>query len=151
MFGPGLYFASDSWVWRTDLVPVAGKLFSAEIYITNVESHRGGQSRKSELIFFLTDKHQKFVLSENIGDEYKNPFYLQVQQGLHAARTITVYIKESELDEYEPKVYQIDTDRGTLIDFESVRTEHSNVAIFMLALGIGCILLVFYARNKSFN
>jgi hypothetical protein len=146
----GLYLSSQSWVWRSDLVPVSGKLSSAEIYSTNVES-RGTRSRKSELIFFLVGIHQKFRFSQNIGEKYGNPFYYKIQEGLYAARTVTVYIRPSELQEYEPKVYQIDTDRGTLIDFESIRTEDSSLAILMLVLGVGSFVMFFYFRNKSFN
>lgn len=145
--GLGFYLSSQSWVWRSDLVPVVGKLSSADVYITNVES-RGAQTRRSELVFFLAGKHQKFRLSENIGEEYRNPFYYKIQEGLSAARTVSVYIKKSELNAYEPKVYQIDTDRGTLVDFESTRTEHSTLAIFMLSMGVGCFAVFFYLRNK---
>ncbi|MBK6281729.1 MAG: hypothetical protein IPF54_02820 [Draconibacterium sp.] len=54
-----------------------------------------------------------------------------------------MWIKKSQVDVFEPKVFQIDMDKTTLVGFESVQTENSPLTAFMLVVGLGSIAFTF--------
>ena len=142
----GLYELPTIWTFKSSLTPVTGTLYSADVNVTTVSS-KGSKSQKSELIFYLNESPQKYSLVENIGSEYRNSEYEKILQGLRAAKRITIWIKTGDVDEDEPKVFQIDGDNFTLLDFETVRTEKTPIVIFLLTMGTGCFLLVLRMRR----
>jgi len=144
--GFGIYQLSTIWTFKSNLTQIKGTLRDADTYVTNVTDRRGHESRKSELIFYINGQQQKFHFVENIGDEWHNDKYEKILQGLKRADTITVWVKKSEVAEYEPEVFQIDNDRTTLLDFETVRTDKSPLTAFMLLLGLGSITAFLWFR-----
>ena len=128
----GIYELPTIFTSRSSLTQIKGTLRRADTYITNVTDRRGHRSRKSELIFYLNERKQKYRFAENIGDSYVDEKYEKILRGLRHADTISVWVKKSKVDEYEPKVFQIDNDKTTLLDFESVKTENGAVTAFKL-------------------
>jgi hypothetical protein len=106
-----LYQPPTIWTFKSNLTQIKGTLRSSDTYITNVTDRRGHDSRKSELIFYINGRQQKFYFAENIGDEWSNEKYEKILQGLQKADTVTVWVRKSEVDEYEPEVFQIENDR----------------------------------------
>lgn len=154
--GFGIYQLPTIWTFKSNLTQIKGTLRAADTYITNVTDRRGHESRKSELIFYINGRQQKFHFAENIGDEWRDEKYEKILQGLKRSDTITVWVRKSEVDEYEPEVFQIDNDRTTLLDFETVRTDKSPMTAFMLLLGLGSITAFLWFRfpvkfNKIFG
>lgn len=156
LIGFGLYQPPTIWTFKSNLTQIKGTLRSSDTYITNVTDRRGHESRKSELIFYINGRQQKFYFAENIGDEWRNEKYEKILQGLKRADTVTVWVRKSEVDKYEPEVFQIDNDRTTLLDFETVRTDKIPLTAFMLLLGLGSITAFLWFRfpdkfNKIFG
>lgn len=154
--GFGIYQLPTIWTFKSSLTEIKGTLRAADTYVTNVTERQGHESRKSELIFYINGRQQKFYLSENIGDEWRDEKYEKILQGLKRADTVTVWVRKSEVNEYEPEVFQIDNERTTLLDFETVRTDENPITAFMLLLGLGSITAFLWFRfpdtfNKIFG
>jgi hypothetical protein len=142
----GIYQLPTIWTFKSNLTQIKGTLRSAETYVTNVKDSRGHESRKSELIFYINGRQQKYYFAENIGDKWRDDKHEKILQGLKRADTVTVWVRKSEVDEYEPEVFQIDNERTTLLDFETVRTDKSPMTVFLLILGVGSIILFLWFR-----
>lgn len=154
--GFGIYQFPTILTFKSSLTQIKGTLRAADTYVTNVTDRRGHDSRKSELIFYINGRQQKFYFAENIDDEWSNTKYEKILQGLKRSDTVTVWVRKSEVDEYEPEVFQIDNDNTTLLDFETVRTEKSPLTAFILLLGLGSITAFLWFRfpdkfNKIFG
>lgn len=154
--GFGIYQLPTIWTFKSSLTQIKGTLRNANTYVTNVTERQGHESRKSELIFYINGHQQKFYLAENIGDEWRDEKYEKILQGLKRADSVTVWVRKSEVNEYEPEVFQIDNERTTLLDFETVRTDESPITAFMLLLGLGSITAFLWFRfpdkfNKIFG
>lgn len=147
--GLGLYQFTNLLTFKSQLTEIKGVLSSADVYVTTVtERSRGTKSQKSELIFYLSGRQQKFGLVENIGSNYKNLEFEQLRKSLRRADSVAVWVKQSEVENYEPKVFQIDADRKTILEFEKVRTKDSGLTLFLLFLGLSTIYFrVFYAQK----
>jgi len=144
--GLGIFQLPTIWTFKSELTKIRGTLRAADANVTNVTDRRGHDSRKSELIFYLNRRKQKFYLAENIGDEWYNNKYENLLKGLKHADTITVWVKKSEVDEYKPEIFQIDTDRITLLEFETVRTAKSPFTALILLVGLGSITAFLWFR-----
>ncbi|MCB0538671.1 MAG: hypothetical protein KDE33_14220 [Bacteroidetes bacterium] len=143
--GFGIFQFSTLLTFKSQLTDIKGLLSSAETYVTTVtERSRGSKSQKSELIFYISGRQQKFRLVENIGNDYHNEEFEKIKKDLKRADSITVWVKKTELDTYEPKIFQIDTDRKTILEFEKVRTKDSGLTLFFLFLGIGSLIFYFW-------
>jgi hypothetical protein len=150
--GFGIYQLPTIWTFKSNLTQIKGTLHSADTYVTNVTDRRGHESRKSELIFYINERQQKFYISESIGDKWRNDKHEKILQGLKRADTVTIWVRKSEIDEYEPKIFQIDSDNTTLLDFKRVRTENSPLTVFLLLLGLGSITAFLWFRfPEKFN
>jgi hypothetical protein len=144
--GFGIYQLPTILTSKSNLTQIKGTLRSAETYVTNVTDRRGHESRKSELIFYLNGRQQKYYFARNIGNEWRDEKYEKILQGLKRADTVTVWVRKSEVDDYEPEVFQIDNERTTLLDFETVRTDKNPITAFLLLLGLGCITAFLWFR-----
>ncbi len=142
----GIYQLPTIWTFKSNLTSIKGTLRAADTYVTNVTDRRGHESRKSELIFYINERKQKFYFAENIGDEWRNEKYEKILQGLKQADTVTVWVRKSEVNEYEPEVFQIDNERITILDVETLRTEKSPMTAFVLLLGLGSITAFLWFR-----
>ena len=63
------------WTSDADLTQLKGNLQAVNTYVSTVTDRRGHTSQKSEMIFFLNDRKQKYQLTENIGDKYYDDKY----------------------------------------------------------------------------
>ena len=154
--GFGLYQLPTILTFKSSLTQIRGTLRTADTYVTTVTDRRGHESRKSELIFYINGRQQKFYLAQNIGDKWRDEKYRKILKGLERADTVTVWVRESEIDEYEPQVFQIDNEKGTLLDFEMVRDRERPITAFVLLLGLGSIAAFIRLRfpnrfNKIFG
>lgn len=142
----GIYQLPTILTFKSSLTQIKGTLRSADTYVTSVTDRQGHDSRKSELVFYINGRQQKFYFAENIGDEWRDKKYEKILQGLKRADTVTVWVRKSEVDDYQPEVFQIDNEQTTLLDFETVRTDKSPLTAFMLLLGFGSITAFIWFR-----
>ncbi|MEO6670973.1 MAG: hypothetical protein ABIN36_15945 [Ferruginibacter sp.] len=155
IFLAGLWYLPVLLTFHFQLTKITGTLRTGKVYISTVESTRWryfkhtSKSQKSELIFFLNEYNKKFSLIGNIGDNYQNIKFDEILDNLKYADSVSVWIKKSEKKYYQPKIFQIDADKNTLLDLESVRTEHSYIAVFLLGLGILMVLLFYWTRKEG--
>lgn len=137
------------WTPKSSLTPLKGTLQSCDMYVTPVSStNRHGyeaKSQKAELIFYLNEHKKKFALMENIGNDYRDEDYENIKSKLNRAETVTVWVKKSELDYWEPQVFQIDTDSETVLDFQTVRFKEQPLTAFLLLMGLSCVIFPIYA------
>jgi hypothetical protein len=134
---------------KSSLIPLNGTLRSCDTYVTSVGSTSKigyeAKSQKAALIFYLNEHKKKFALVENIGSDYRKEEYEVIKSKLTRAGSVTVWVKKSELDFWEPQVFQIDTEMETVLDFQAVRFKHRPVTAFLLLIGLGCIAFPIYA------
>ncbi len=139
-----------TWTPKSSLTPVRGTLLNSETYVTTVISKNRrffkheSKSQKSELIFYLFEFKNKFKLQENIGSNQRNAEYEKLKTKLDMADSVTVWVKKSETDYWEPTVFQVDADNHTILDLDTVRFKDRYLKTFLFILGIGCILLPLY-------
>jgi hypothetical protein len=60
-----------------------------------------------------------------------------------------VWVKKSELSYWDPQVFQIETDRGTVLDFQTVRFKDRPLTVFLFLMGLGCVLFPVYVLNPN--
>ena len=137
------------WTPISSLVALRGTLQSCNTYVTTISSKGwygyAAKSQKAELIFYLHEHKKKFVLAENIGSDYIHKEFNQIKDKLDRANSVNVWIKRSELEYWEPQVFQIEADKEKALDFQSVRFKNRPLTAFLLFMGIGCILFPIYA------
>lgn len=145
--GFAIYQLPTIWTFKSSLFPLHGTVKYADTYVTTVNDGRGHKSQKSELVFYLNEYNKKFCLVENIGNSFTNEEYQSILKGLRKADSVTVWVKKSDHQEFQPKVFQIDRDgKLTLLEFERVRTADSPLTAFMLVLGLGSIGFYFWTK-----
>jgi len=130
------YFFFDSMgTNKGSLTTLPGTIKDFNIRIDNVSSrNRMGyeaKSRRATLFFSLNEYSKIFKLSENIGQKYYHQDYNRIVNFLKNSRTISVWIKKSDLQSIEPKVFQIDANDQTVLDFQTVKNEYSGVIAFL--------------------
>jgi hypothetical protein len=137
------------WTPKSSLIPLKGTLQSCDTYVTPVSStNRYGyeaKSQKAELIFYLNEHKKKFALMENIGSDYRNEDYEDIKSKLNRANMVKIWVKKSEMDYWEPQVFQIDTDSETVLGFQTVRFKERPLTAFLLLMGLACVLFPIYA------
>lgn len=137
-------------VTKSNLVKLEGSISYSDIFIENV-SVKGrlgteSRSRKASLIFWLKGYNKQFIIHENIGQQFRHPVYNRLLNSLKASESVSVHIKKSSLSDFQPKVFQIDADGETLLDFQSVKSEYFGVSIVVLIFGLIIIIYSLYQK-----
>ncbi|WP_339786168.1 hypothetical protein [uncultured Imperialibacter sp.] len=135
---------------RSSLTELSGSIRNSEILIDNV-SRKGRlgnevRSRRATLIFSLNEHQKLFKLRENIGHEFSNSEYDRLSRLLLNSESVSVWISESQVDSIEPKVFQIDVNGQTILDFDSVTSKYSAVSALLLFLGLGATGFALYSK-----
>ena len=144
--GYGIYQFSTLLTFKSQLTSIKGVLSSVDTYVTTVkERTRGADSQKSELIFYISGRQQKFKLIENIGNKFRNEDFEKIRKDLKRADSITVWVKKKEREIYEPKIFQIDADQKTILEFEKVITQDNGITFLLLFFGIGSLVFYFWS------
>jgi hypothetical protein len=144
--GLGIYELQDSFVIKSRLVELSGTIRSADTYTESNTDRKGHSSQKGELIFYLNGHNKKFYMAHNIGDEYFDKEYENIAIQLKRADNVSVWVRGRDIDEYQPKIFQITSGDEVILDYDNVRTEKSALTMFMLIFGFGSILLFLYLR-----
>lgn len=144
----GIYMIPRSIVFRSQLTELKGTLSAENILVKTVNSGRKS-SQTSTLSFYLNEYKKKFVLVENVGNSWASLDHQRIERDLRVARDIIVSIKQSELDEYQPRVFEIRSDEKIILDFEEVKDQSRYLMAFFIAMGIGAIIAWYYFRKPA--
>lgn len=144
------FFVPDLLTTKSSLAPLEGTIESAQYYVENVSSrNRIGyetKSKRAKLVFNLIEYQKKFELFENIGSENEHKKFRNLSNRLNKSKQATIWIRRSELDKWEPKVFQIDINGRTELEFNEVRTKNGYIFIFLFFMGTGSILLLMWRK-----
>ena len=131
----------DVWTSDTDLTKVKGTLHSASTYVNTVTDSHGRSSQQSNLIIFLNDIKQKYQIIENIGDKYYDDSYQQMRLRLQKADSVSIWIRKSQINNWDPKVFQIKSDDTILLSANDVRDNEGDGLIMIVSFGVLCIAI----------
>jgi|AVFP01.1.fsa_nt_gi hypothetical protein len=135
---------------KYSLTELKGTIQNSDVIVDNVSSrNRMGYEAKSRraTLYFRLNEHQKlFKLVENIEQDYSHEDYERISKSLNNSKTASVWINKSELNSSNPKVFQIDVNEQTILDFNTVKSEHAGIFIFMLLLGTGMTGFALYSK-----
>ncbi|WP_054851293.1 hypothetical protein [Olleya sp. ITB9] len=141
------FFASTLFTFKSSLIEQNGKIENLNTHYTEVESSRGSKSVKSELKFTLNSTHSFYVLMKNIGYSRYNERFEKLENQLKKSEIVTVWIKESEKEEYKPTVFQIADKNGNILyDFNESKS-HSRFG-FLISFALGIFGIGLYLRHK---
>lgn len=152
LIGLSVMQISELWLSKSDLYPLKGTLSSANFYVFNVKSSRGSDTKAIELIFYLKEYNKKLRVVEPI-DEYQygyNNRIITLHKALLNSNNITVWVNNSDTQEYSPKIYSINNDDKELLSLTEMQASKRYPTIIMLIAGLLLILApIFY--NKYLN
>lgn len=135
---------------KYSLTELKGTIQNSDVIVDNVSSrNRMGyeaKSRRATLYFRLNEYQKLFKLVENIEQDYSHDDYERISKSLNNSKTTAVWISKSELNSPNPKVFQIDVNKQTILDFKTVKAEHSGIFILMLSLGMGMTGFALYSK-----
>ncbi len=135
---------------QNSLIALRGTIKSSEILVENV-SFRGrfGIERKSKraTLYFSLYEHQKlFELVENIGQNIRHEKFERFSKSLTKSHSIAVWINKSDRDKFNPKVFQIDVNERTILDFETVKSRYNGIFVCMMLIGVGLLSFTLFSK-----
>lgn len=141
----GLIEFKTVFTFKFSLAPISGTINNVKTYVSTVSS-KGHKSQKSELIFHLRGHNQQFELSRNIGDGIIDEEYESWCKVLEKADSVKIWVRESEIRDYQPQIFQIEADNEILLAHETVRQGPALLAFSMTILGLGSLLLFSFLK-----
>ncbi|WP_179336143.1 hypothetical protein [Winogradskyella costae] len=141
------FFAPTLFTCKSSLIEHHGYVENLNTFYTEVEHWRGSKSTKSELKFSLNSTHSFYVLMKNIGQSGYNKRFETLEKQLRKSKTVTVWIKESQNEEYKPTVFQIaDINGNILYDFKESKS--LSKFGFLISFGLGIFGIGLYLIHK---
>lgn len=138
---------------KSSLTELKGTIQNSDVIIDNVSSkNRMGYesiSLRATLYFRLNEHEKLFKLVENIEQDYSHAEYERISKSLNQSHSVAVWINKSELNSPKPKVFQIDVNEQTILDFNTVKAEHVGIFVFMLLLGTGMTVFALYSKYPA--
>lgn len=127
-------------VSKNNLIQVTGLLKDSGTHVQKVSSTsrygRTSYSNRITLYFTLVEQPYIFKLNKNIGIERIDEDYETLNRVIRHAEEISVWIRKDELESLEPKIFRLATEKTTLITFDSVKHEFSNMIMFLFLVGL---------------
>lgn len=144
---------SKLWVSENDLFLIKGQISSADYYITKNTDARGRPSNFSEVIFYLYSEDYKFVLKRNIDRHFHCDEHQNIQQRLRRSDSAKVWIKKSDINNYQPEIYGLYANNTELISIDEAKSEHRSeyfiYVIFGLIAIIVPILITYFSEDTD--
>lgn len=129
------------------LIPLEGTIKttnSSEGISTNKDRY-GHETYKrfSTLVFSLNEFKKNFIVSGGSANPLYNGYTEsdKIESYLKGSNKVIVWIKRWDETQVEPKVFRIDIDGRTELNFETDRSRAQKALIFMLIFGVICIYL----------
>jgi len=137
-------------ITKKSLVELKGTNKNSKVFVENVSSRNRigyeAKSRRATLYFSLNEYNKLFKLQKNIGQDYSHVEYNRISNSLSNSKKVTVWINQTELNDFNPKVFQISANGTILLDYETVKSEHSGIFLFLLLLGFGATGFALYNK-----
>ncbi len=140
----GTYIIFPFLVFDSQLTKIKSTLRNSTTYVSTVEA-KGHQSQKSELIFYLNHYPNQFALRENIGGRFINERFEKINDILRNSENATVWIKKSQIDDFAPMIYQIDTNiESNIYNYKSENSKALQFGLTFMVIGlillVGCVI-----------
>lgn len=129
------------WVSENDLFLIKGQISSADYYITKNTDHRGRPNNLSEVIFYLYSQDYKFTLSRNIDRHFHCDEHQRIQQQLQRSDSAKVWIKKSDINNYQPEIYRLYANNTELISIDETKSEHRSGYFIYMIFGLLAIII----------
>jgi len=142
IIGACILFLPSAFISENQLTKIQGKVAHSKAYVEDIPNKKGileTNSKRSSLEFKLTGYPQIFYLREHLGniDTYNsNTTYYNLNEALKNTEMITVWFKESYLNEDQPEIFRLDLDGRTEIHPQDVRLKSQNLLILMSIVGL---------------
>jgi GH43 family beta-xylosidase len=138
---------------KNSLSHLSGQVIYSDLAIDEVSSkNRIGvesKSKRATLVFMLKGQSQLFRLAENIGKDYDHIEYRKLLERLRAAQQVVVWIKSSDEQIHEPKIFQVDIDNKTYLDFVTVKYKNAWIFAFTMLVGLTSMTVVLYKEYPN--
>ena len=143
------FFAPTLLTSKSSLIEQKGNVIYIKTSYIPVESN-GAKSIKARLVIRLENDPKFYIIFKNIGSDYTYELYEEIEDRLDKSGSASVWIRESELKEIEPKVFQIATGTGSIIyDMDDVKSELRYIFPFLIVCGFfGIGMYVHYKYPK---
>lgn len=151
-----IFFLPDLLTNKNSLLQISGKVIYSDLVIDDV-SNRGktgieSNSRRATLVFVLDGQNRLFKLVENIWEDYDHIEYKKLLEQLRVAKNVLVWIKSSDEQIHDPKIFQIDIDNKTVIDFVTVKYKDIWIFALLMFIGLTSMAVVLYKEySKGFK
>ncbi|BAO56193.1 hypothetical protein [Nonlabens marinus] len=134
------FFAPTLFTLKSSLISKTGEIKKIETYYTQIVTDRGlhkVKSTKSQLQLQIIGQTQIYSLTKNIGYDYRNEKYENIKKSLLNSKTVKVWIKKNESKIWNPVIFEIEKDDGTIIyDMNDAKSELYFLFPFMIILGL---------------
>lgn len=146
------FFAPILLTSKSSLLEQKGEVIYVKTTYIPVES-RGAKSIKARLAIRLENDPKFYRIFKNIGSDRSYKLYEDIERRLENSGKASIWIRESELNEIEPKVFQIATGIGNIVyDIDDVKFELRLLFPFLLLCGFFSIgMYINYKRPKFFQ
>lgn len=139
------FFLPDLLTTKNSLLQISGQVIYSDLVIDEVS-----KGRRATLVFMLDGQTQLFRLVENIGKDYKHTEYKKLLERLRAAMQVVVWIKSSDKQIHEPKIFQVDIDNKTYLNFMAVKYKNAWLFAFIMFVGLTSMTVVLYKLYKEY-
>ncbi|MDT8416125.1 MAG: hypothetical protein RQ735_12220, partial [Flavobacteriaceae bacterium] len=112
------FFTPTLFTLKGSLIPITGEIKKVDTYYTQIVSERRlhkVKSTKSQLQLQIIGQSQIYSLTKNIGYDKRNEKYENIKKSLLNSKTVKVWIKKNESKKWNPKIFQLEKDDGTII------------------------------------
>ncbi|HEY9176246.1 MAG TPA: hypothetical protein VIN07_01085 [Flavipsychrobacter sp.] len=149
LIGLAVVALSKIWVTENDLFLIKGQISSADYYVTKNTDYRGRPNNISEVIFYLYDQDHKFVIHRGIDRHFHCEKHQKIQQQLRRCDSAKVWIKKSDINNYQPEIYRLHANNTELVSIDDVKSEHRSEYSIYVIFGLMAIILPVLANYFS--
>ena len=152
LIGIGFYDSGPTYFTRTkDLIQREGVIQKIHIEYEQV-SYRGSHSIKSQLIFNFKTDDRTYSIVENIGNDVLNHKFEKIRRALRKPVKSKVWIKESDFEKVNPKVFQISESSGeVLYTIEEAKKVSKHGLLFSIFSAIFIMGISFIKKYVTIN
>ncbi|KAB1154248.1 hypothetical protein F7018_14860 [Tenacibaculum aiptasiae] len=143
------FFAPTLFTQKKSLTVESGQVENIEIFYRRVSS-RGAKSTKSELFIKVKNDSRNYYLMENISQKRRNETFEIIKKKLTISGGVKIWIKKTDINEYEPTIFQISDNKGNILFNVNQAKSHSKTGFIITFLaGIFGVGVFVYQKKKN--
>lgn len=149
LIGLAVVALSKIWVSENDLFLIKGQVSSADYHVTKNTDYRGRPRNFSEVIFYLYNQDYKFVIHEGIDRHFHSDKHQRIQQQLRGSDSATVWIRKSDINNYQPEIYRLHANNTELVSIDDAKSKHRSEYFIYVIFGFMAIIVPVLANYFS--